>query len=219
MKQYIVLFASSLLIWSCQKQTADNVAAGGCVERIVIPVSGHSINAADISLVNKLFLNNHIDNSKFRYYQYIHQVLSTPSSNVDDKIVKVDEYTNDLRIFAGQLTFDFKEDVFNFKGGYPTNGTLLNTSANLALPKLRGLFTGNIEQFDGRGAYYRDSCFKAEFGYFNLNAGTGDPAEKLVKAWRITLKNSVYPSEYPQAYYQDENAGLIYYDNGIRIYK
>ena len=60
---------------------------------------------------------------------------------------------------------------------------------------------------------------KAEFGYYDLNSGTGNIIENIIKGWKVTLKNSVEPFEYPLAYYQDNNGTLIYYDNGIRTFK
>ena len=55
----------------------------------------------------------------------------------------------------------------------------------------------------------------AEFGYYDLNAGSGNTTENLVKAWKITLKNQAYPL----AYYEDDDGKLIYYDNGIRTFR
>lgn len=208
---------------SCTKESKLNLPEdNGCIERRMLPVNSHGISSTDIPTLNALFQNNNIDNSTYRYYQYIHQTVQTyfpPYASFDDKIVKVDEYTNGLRIFTGQLVFSFKDNVLSFKGGEPTKGTSLNTTALLTLGQLRKLFIGHIEQFDKRGSYFQDSCFTAEFGYYNLNAGTSYSAENLVKAWRVTLKDRVYPSEYPIAYYEDTDGKLIYYDNGIRTFR
>ncbi len=224
MKKYILTLTFTILIlYSCKKESAIQLQEdNGCIEKIIIPLTGHSINGADIPVANTLFTNNNIDNSKYRYYQYLHDSVQTyfpPYSKFDSKVVKVDEYTNGLRIFTGQLVFEFKNELFNFKAGLPTNGTTLNTTTNLTLGQLRKLFIDNIEQFDNKGNQYKDSCFKAEFGYFNLNAGISYSTENLIKAWRVTLKNSLSPSEYPIAYYQDNDGKLIYYDNGIRTFK
>jgi len=215
----LAIFFLTVTFYSCSKETTQD--KNGCIERHIVPVNGHSVNSADIPEINNLFLHNGIDNSKYRYYQYLHDATQTyfpPFDIFDEKVVKVEEYTNGLPVFTAQLVFVFKNDTFNYKGGYPTKGTTLNTTPSLAPEQLRKLFIGHIEEFDHKGDFYKDSCFKAEFGYFNLNVWTNYSTENLVKAWRVTLKNSIYPSEYPMTYYQDDAGKLIYYDNGIRTF-
>jgi hypothetical protein len=197
---------------------ADN----GCIERIVIPVTAHSINSLDVPTVNKLFTINGIDNSKFRYYRYIHDTLQTlyPSyTKYDQKTIRVDQYTNDVRIFTGDLVYNFLNNNFNYRGGNLTSGTSSDTVPQSTLGQIRKLFLDHIEQFDHAANKFKDGCFKAEFGYYNLKAGISYAQEVLVKAWRITPKNSVFPSEYPVAFYQDNDGTLISYDNGIRTFK
>lgn len=112
----------------------------------------------------------------------------------------------------------FLDQQLSFTGGEITKGTSLDTLHQLTLPQLRGLFLASLQQFDKAAGKFKDSCFKAEFGYYDLNIGVSYASEVLVKAWRITPLNSVYPSEYPIAYYQD-NGKLILYDNGIQASK
>ncbi|GAB2789611.1 hypothetical protein GCM10027275_38230 [Rhabdobacter roseus] len=57
-----------------------------------------------------------------------------------------------------------------------------------------------------------DFCLKAEFGYYNRNAGVGNAEEQLVKAWRVTPKEH----DYPYAFYNDHDGTLLSYDDGIR---
>ena len=191
----------------------------GCIERKIVPVHVHGISAADAASADDLFKSNHIDNSKYRYYQLLHNSVQTyfpPYEEFDETVVKVDEYANGLRIFTAQLNFGFKNNVFSFESGEPTKGTALNTIPQRSLAALRKAFIDNCEQYDHNESQFKDSCLSAELGYFNINFATGNTKENLVKAWRITLKGSVYPSEYPQACYNDETGRLIYYDNGIR---
>ena len=76
--------------------------------------------------------------------------------------------------------------------------------------QLRKLFIDDIELFSHQGYQFKDSCVNAEFGFFNLNSGTGNNMESIVKAWHLTPKYKVYP----EAYYQD-NGQRIYYFDGI----
>ncbi|MEO8763632.1 MAG: hypothetical protein ABI416_05065 [Ginsengibacter sp.] len=40
----------------------------------------------------------------------------------------------------------------------------------------------------------------------------------MAKAWKVTLKSSLPPFQFPMAFYQD-NGNRIYYDNGIETFK
>ena len=90
----------------------------------------------------------------------------------------------------------------------------MDTLPQLGLGQIRKLFLVAIGKYDHKADQFKDSCFQAEFGYFNLNFATSNATENLVKAWRITAKNS-----YPVAFYQDKDGKLISYDNGIRTFK
>jgi hypothetical protein len=204
-----------LTLAACTKSETVLLEDNGCIERSIIPVTAHSINDPDVSVVNDIFSTTGIDNNRFRYYQYVHDTFQT----VDEQVVKVDQYTNGLRIFTGDLVYIFWNNSFHYRSGDITKGTSLGTLPQLKLGQIRWLFLNSIEQFDNTANKFKDSCFKAEFGYFNLNAGISYTQEDLVKAWRVTIKNSVSPSEYPIAYYRDKDGSLIYYDNGIRTFK
>lgn len=217
------VIVSVLCTLSCRKADGPDLPEdSGCIERIVIPVNGHTMSGADVATANALFRNNNIDNSTYRYFRYSHDSVQTyypPYAKFDQKLVRITEYTNGLPVFTGELLFLFKNDAFSFRSGNPTGGTNLTTTPKLSLGQLRKLFLDNAEEFDHKGTPYGDSCLKTEFGYFNLNAGTGNTAENLIKAWRVALRDTGYSFRYPVAFYQDDDGKLIYYDNGIRTFK
>ena len=207
---------------SCNKgDTIKNLEEdNGCIERKFLRVDQHSVSIPDIATINDLFISNNIDINKYRYYKYVDDSVQTyfpPFVKFDSKSVRVDQYANGLRIFNAGRIFLFKNNVFDHVGGDPTNGTSLNTDPALNIAQVRKLFIDAIEQYDHKGSQYKDTCLSAEFGYYNLNAGTGNSTEILIKAWRVTRKNSSYPSEYPVAYFRDDDGKLIYYFNGIII--
>lgn len=216
---FSILSLISLVLWSCHKDDSiknlqeDN----GCIERKILRVDQHSVDFADVATIDNLFIRNNIDNSKYRYFKYDHDSVQTyfpPFDKFDSKAVRVDQYANSLRIFNTDMLFTFKNDISDFVGGYPSNGTSLNTTPALTIAQVRKLFIDAIEEHDHKGTQYKDTCLYAEFGYYNLYAGPINSTEVLAKAWRVTRKNSVYPSEYPVAYFQ-EDGKLIYYHNGI----
>lgn len=214
-----------LIISSCKKENNKIPADTGCIERKIVLVtdhSGFSINNNNIPIINDLFSTNLIDNSKYRYFYYSNDSVQTyfpPYEKFDEKIIRVREFANGLEILSSEIVFLFKNNSFYIRNGNASNGTTLDTIPNLTIGQIRTLFLNTIEQFDDQRSQYQDSCFSAEFGYFNINVNTNGAAENLVKAWKVTLKNSIYPGQYPIAYYQDNDGKLIYYDNGIRIFR
>ena len=224
MKRLYWLFLTCFLAFiSCKKSNLDNSLAedNGCVERIRVPVTAHSISAAEIIIADNLFLTNGIDNSRFRYYRYLNDsfpMLNSPK--YDEKMVNVDQYVNGLILFWGELGYIFWDNKFHYKSGELSMGTSLDTFPHLTTGQVRKLFLDDLEHFDHAGDKFKDSCFKAEFGYYNLNAGISYTAENLVKAWKMTPKYTD-PSwgEYPIAFYQDGDGKLISYNNGIQTFK
>jgi hypothetical protein len=226
--KYLLLLTSAIVltVLSCTKTKSVSTQPppsppqlledNGCIERFIIPVTAHAIKDDQIIIADNLFLNSGIDNSKYRYFRYMHDtLLFQNNTSADEKMVSVDQYLNGLRIFAYDLNFIFWNDAYHDRSGHKPNGTNLDNVSHLTLGQLRKLFVDDLEKFDNSGNQYKDSCFKAEFGYFNLNLGSNDTTEKLVKTWKVTLKNSVYPVEYPIALYQDIDGKLISFSDGI----
>ena len=216
MKYNIVfLLLSGLLIFSCKKDNSPSLQLPedkGCIERIIIPANTNaSFSNAEYGVINSLFINNAVNKPNYRYFRSY-----TDNTN---RWVHTTQYANGLPIFNKDLNFHFNNGVFGSFSGYLTNGTTLNTKPTLSLPQLRKLFIDNAEQFEHKGLQYKDSCLKAEFGYYDLNSGSGNTNEVLIKSWKVTLKSSVEPFEFPVAYYQDNNGLLIYYDNGIQTFR
>jgi hypothetical protein len=228
-KNILALLLLSLTINSCKKIEAGKeiniLEDKGCIERANISVndhSGHKINNTTISIIDNLFQTNGIDKTKFRFFFYDTDSVQTyfaPFTKYGQKIIRINQFTNGLEIFTSGTVYSFWNDNFKFRNGELTSGTTLNTTPTLSIGQVRTLFLGHIEQFDQKGNQFKDSCFSAQFGYFDLNAGTSNSAENLIKAWKVTLKNRIYPSEIPIAFYKDDNGNLIYYDNGIRTFR
>ena len=220
-----MLIALICLFGACTKEKTSvqkKIFSGnGCIERLTIPQNPHGIDANEVQTVNGLFKINNIENSTLRYYGYRHDSLQTyyePYALKDEKVVFVQQYINGLPLLTGDMSYVFLEDKFSGKGGELTLGTSLDNKPTLSLEDLRNLFLNSAQAFDGYGDKFKDTCLSAEFGYYNLNAGTSYAPETLVKAWRVVIKNSERASQYPQACYQD-NGTLLYYDNGIRTFK
>ncbi|WP_310397840.1 hypothetical protein [Hymenobacter sp.] len=205
--------------WSCAKSDAPAPnSATGCAEFVSIPVTAHSLGAADIAAANKLFSSSGIDNRTFRYVRYERSPFETyypPYTTYDEQVVGIQEYANGLPIFTAVSNFVFWNGRFHGRIGQSTAGTSLTASPGLTLVEVRNLFFASMEQFDRAANADSDQCVTAEFGYYDLGAGTSNAPENLVKAWKVTRKDA----QYPFAYYEDNGGKLIYYDNGIRTFR
>ncbi|MBO2012596.1 hypothetical protein [Hymenobacter negativus] len=190
----------------------------GCSETLVVPVSTDSIGAVEALTSDQLFDRNGIDRRNFRYVRYLRDSTQTyfpPYAKFNQQSVMVEEYINGLPLFTGNISFLFKNGVFSFRGGNLSGGTSLSTTPALQAGQVRSLFFATTARFDPSNSNVREQCVSAQFGYYNLNAGSGNQSENLVKAWKIKVKNA----DYPFAYYQDNGGLLIYYDNGIRTFR
>jgi len=204
-KRILIISFFTSMFYSCNKESylpSNN----GCIEKVIIPLTGYSVKSSDAVIISNLFNQNNISSADVKYSSYYHDTIKM----VNFKSVGVNEYINGVPILNGYLYYYFKNDIFEFMQGVPTKGTNLNSIPALKLGQVRQLFLNDLETQDQKGKQYQDSCLRAEFGYYNLNSGTGKLDELLVKAWKVTPKNS----EYPVAYYQD-NGNKISYFNGI----
>lgn len=202
-----------LLFTACWK--SDGLS--NCTERVIQPASAHSIDPADVAVLNDLFRKSGIDYSHFRYIHYRHDTMQrqyAPFERYDNKYAWVGQHVNGLPVFTGDIIFDFVNDKLNYQSGIYTKGTSLNNDPKLNAPEIRKLFLKYLAQFNGVYDSFKDSCFKCEFGYYNLNAGIGNADEQLVKAWRITPKNN----DLPMAVFKDADGRLVIFDTGLRTF-
>jgi hypothetical protein len=210
----LLFFATTFC--ACTKENLLLPEDNGCIDKVSVPVTSHgTLSDSDYDLISSLFISNGISKPNFRYTRTYRDSVQTYNGTYDFRNVHIIQYANGLPIFTETLNYSFRNGIFDSHSGSLTNGTKLNTRPALRLAQLRKLFIDDIESFDHNSSQYRDSCFNAEFGYFNLNAGTGSSSENLVKAWHLTLKSNLYP----EAYYHDKSGKRIYYFNGIETFK
>src|SRR6266496_3198887 len=152
MKLFFLLAVSfTVTIAACTKSDDKLSLAGddGCIERVFIQVNDHAINGSDLVTVHNLFVNNGIDDNKFRYYKYTYdtfQTLYPPYTQYDQKNVRVDQYTNGLRILNADLVYTFWNNSFHYRGGNLATGTSLDILPKLTISQIRKLFLDDIER-------------------------------------------------------------------------
>jgi hypothetical protein len=209
------LIALALFMVSCKKDH-DGDEDSGCIDRIYVNKNDHDIKSADVPAADKLFSDNGIDKSNFRYIRYLHEARQRqypPYEKWDNKVVRVDQYKNDLRVFNADMIFAFVNDKLDHVATNPVDVSALDAEPHLTLPRLRKLFSDDIKKSYSFLANYSDSCFCAEFGYYKKRTTSGNNENKTVKAWRVTPKNRVTLA----GYYADDDGALIYFDPGVII--
>ncbi len=92
--------------------------------------------------------------------------------------------TDESRLEYKSLNFNFYNGTFHSYSGNLSNGSKLNTTSNLTLGHLKLLFMTDIELFNHNSVQFKESCVKAEFGYFDLNA-----EQKTLK--KISLRHGI----------------------------
>jgi len=210
-----LLIVTLLLVTACKKEN-DGVPPGedyGCMERFFIKTKDHTINSNDVLTIDKVFSGNRINYSNYRYYQYKHDSVTVgpPSTLVDRKLVWVEQFDRDRRVFNGDQIFEFYNDTFHTVGwqaiGYNwVNVANLDTFPGMSLARVRRLFKYDLEKYyptgsNGQRIDYSDTCFIAEFGFYKRLEDKHRTA-KFYKAWRVFKKNSA--NDRPAGYYDDE---------------
>jgi len=215
----LFLAAATITTASCSKSSHPEPPDNGCIERIFIQLSTPSLTPAQTRTIDSLLGLNHINHDNYRYLSLRQDSINGRS----EQIILVDQYANGLRLFTSQIGYVFYDGILHYTGGGPTTqGTTPDTIPSLSLTRLRTLFSNDIKkrEFKGSVTYgLRDSCYKAEFGYYDLAANNAP--ENLIKAWRVSIKYTGngplfgYPDDYPYAYYKDSNGELIGFSGNI----
>ena len=212
-----VLALLVLTVLSCTKHGAIAVeylgTDSGCIERIYIPESLQSISSTDLQLVDSLFFTNGLVNNHYRFTQYTHDSLQTyypPYAKKDEKCVRADHYANGLRFLSDIIGFNFINDTLTFIGGDTTSKILLDSIPTLQLAQVRKLFIDDAQRFEQLGYHFKDTCLRAEFGYYRQS---DNPNDRVYKAWFI----KPHYNNYPYSIHLDSAGVFVGYNNG-RVY-
>lgn len=216
MRYVCLLFICIAMASACSRSSHnDNEFAfpdNRCIERFVIKQSDPApgLSAQDRKTADSLMDVNHIDHSDFNYVWF----YADSVNGHFQQYVAVDQYANGLRLFSSRMSFGFSDGTSNYTVGHLTKGTTLDTIPTLTLSRLRALFTRDIDLYHGAvRSNVTDSCYKAEFGYYNTAPEAGP--ESLIKAWRVSIKYTGrgplfgYPNDIPFAYYRDSDGKLL----------
>jgi len=202
----ITALVLSAIIYSCTK-TGTLPSGNGCTTQI--KRVNYNIKPADSLAVIHLFQQNKLDYNTLSFERII--LNDTMNGHVYQHILAT-QYFNGLQLMSSEVWYGFLDGVYQSTNGKRYAGVSLDSHSHLSLSQLRGLYMSEAIDKQGLNPTYRDSCITAQFGYYDLNAGTGNETTNIVKGWRVELKRNIYPI----AIFRDDNGQLIGFDTGMR---
>jgi len=206
MKKIHLILILPLIIYSCKK-TGTLPNGNGCVTQI--KRENYNIKPADSLAAIHLFQQNNMDYGNLSFERIM--LHDTIGGHIYQHIFATQNF-NGLQIMSGDAGYHFMDGVYQSTLGKVYGSVSLDNHAHLGLTEVRSLYMSEAIDKQGLNSTYRDSCVTAQFGYYDLNAGTGNESTKLTKAWRVELKNNIYPI----AIFRDDNGQLIAFDSGVR---
>jgi hypothetical protein len=201
---YLFLF-SFLTLVSCTKDKRYIPEDHGCINRVIVSEHDYSVSVYDYEYAAQLFHRNNISQAGLRFTRLEKDTFST-GAFVN---IRSQQYINGLPVFVRVIDYGFKNEQYDYLyGELATTGLDATPRLNLAL--VRRLY---IERAKAGGYNFSNICLNAEFGYYDVNIGTGTNAISLVKAWKVNPQDS----EWPVAYI-DDNGVVIVFDSGVIIF-
>lgn len=214
MKNVFLILITVAVLASCKKNdiTGDN----GCISQRQKQSFG--LNPADSLAALQLLQNNHMATNDIEMeYINLRDTITNPEdgTHVYQYIAAI-QLIKGLPVLSDDFGYHFLNGVYQHTSGKRYDSVPLDTHSTLSLPLLRSLYMTELKKNTTAEAYngFRDSCLVARFGYYNLNAGTGNETQEMVKAWAVRPKNT----EYPVAIFRDDDRQKIVYFSGVVLY-
>jgi hypothetical protein len=205
-KLSLIIFIAASILASCKKDGNK----GPCIEQNQgLP----SVSQSDLAGINMLFQNNNLSVSNQAFFYYSSGYTQSGNSQVPYQVAEATQLRNGLPVFYSTVNYVFLNGSLTALSGKVYGAISLDNKSTLSLPVLRQLFLNEAINKQGIDATFKDSCYVAQFGYYDLNRPDAiDTAANFVKAWEVRPGHSFYP----QCYIRDDNSATIFFDNGLR---
>ena len=198
-----IILCFNIFHYACKTKTGNNTPCVMVIQNS--PNTPSVLSESEMNEIKTLFNNNGMDFTKFQFYQ-----LDT--DELGFRHVRCYQLVNNLRVFSVDFIFHFNKDG----ACYLSSGNLVNVSGIDAKPTLTPnrvaeIFVRKItlEKASMIDQKILSGCIDVELGY----VATDGSNEKFTKAWKAKPTDK----DYPYAYINDENAEIMYYDNGVRF--
>ncbi|HJP63224.1 MAG TPA: hypothetical protein VJ844_07255 [Mucilaginibacter sp.] len=207
MKKVFLIMVALVAFVSCKK----NEVAGdnGCISQRQNKSFG--LNTADSLAALQLLTNNHMPTNDIQMERI--ELRDTINGTHIYQYIAAIQLIKGLPVLSDDFGYNFRDGIYQQTSGKKYTSVSLNTHPTLSLRLLRSLYMAEVKKNNNAtySANFKDSCLVARFGYYNLNAGTGNETPDIIKAWAVTPKNA----DYPVAIFRDDNGNTIIYNTGI----
>ena len=207
MKKVFLILCAVIALGSCKK----NEVAGdnGCISQRQKKSFG--LNPADSLAALQLLNNNHMPTNDIQMERI--ELRDTINGAHIYQYIAAIQLIKGLPVLSDDFGYNFRDGIYQQTSGKKYTSVSLDTHPTLSLRLLRSLYMAETKKNNNAtySANFKDSCLVARFGYYNLNAGTGNETPNIIKAWAVTPKNA----DYPVGIFRDDNGNTIIYNTGI----
>lgn len=166
----------------------------------------HKVSNSDLKTINYLFSKNDITLNNLRVYK-----LQTVELGY--YLVRCDQFYDGLLLITEPVTFHFINGYLNYISGDMIDSINIDTIPNISAEStgvtLYKCITRDLNS--PRVLMRKSTCFEAELGIFDINAGWSYSDKDFVLVWKVEPRNA----ESPQVIINAKNDSLLRYYNGI----
>jgi len=200
-----------LLLASCAKNRHAPGDDNGCMNFSTIDdTHPYRLTEADSVYAMSLITTTTLPYHDMRLLRVIYDTIGARTY----VLARTQQYINNLPVFTSTVDVEFINGALQ---PLPGNiiGTTMDAKPALPLSKVRWLYFNKLQDASEYSQFKspQDSCLTAIFGYYDLNAGTGNKTLKLTKAWVVHPPHSGYPLAII-----NDNGDVISFDDGMRYY-
>src|SRR3569833_400240 len=190
---------------SCKKEKELAKIDYGCIgqSQVLTSISGaDSVTVYGLFQANQFSTDSLVFNDYDAHWQMDNDLVYNYYQDVNAVQIK-----NGLPVFYGDVYVQFTYGYANSISGKYDIIVNLPHKPSLNYQKLRSIYLDEGIIKNQINASFRDSCYVAQFGYYNLSRDTPWVAPKLITAWKVRPKGS----KYPVGYFKDSDGSAIYF--------
>ena len=166
----------------------------------------HKVSNSELKTINNLFAWNDLTLCNLRIYR-----LQTVELGY--YLVRCDQFYDGLLLITEPVAFHFNNGYLRYISGDIIDSLNIDTIPNISAEStgvtLYKCITSDPKA--PRVLINKSTCFEAELGIFDINAGWGYKDKDFILVWKVEPRNA----ESPQVIINAKNDSLIRYYNGI----
>ncbi len=170
----------------------------------------HKVSNSELKTINNLFAWNDLTLNNLRVYK-----LQTVELGY--YLVRCDQFYDGLLLITEPVAFHFNNGVYlNYISGDMIDSLNIDTIPNVSVEStgviLYKCITSDLNS--PRVLMEKSTCFEAELGIFDINAGVSYTDKDFVLVWKVEPRNA----ESPQLIINAKTDSLIRYYSGVGIF-